>query len=146
MLTLKLVIKTNFIAFCFLIFVNGKKDVVIKFNLLLFLWPIAVNRVAHLSCAHCHTMLVYPYGAPSVKCAICHYVMNIGVIIEFAICCFCCCVIHNFLPQFKVHCFFMIMCDRWTTRPPQFQLHVGLMRLRLCLHQLHLYAYFPTSC
>ncbi|ONK54865.1 uncharacterized protein A4U43_UnF10340 [Asparagus officinalis] len=37
------------------------------------------NQVAHVSCAQCRTTLMYPYGAPSVKCAICHYVTNVGM-------------------------------------------------------------------
>ncbi|KAG6476120.1 hypothetical protein ZIOFF_065356 [Zingiber officinale] len=41
--------------------------------------PIA-DRLTHLSCAHCHTMLVYdPYGAPFLKCSTCHYMLNIAV-------------------------------------------------------------------
>lgn len=39
----------------------------------------ATNQVAHVNCGNCRTTLVFPYGAPSVKCAICHYVTNVGV-------------------------------------------------------------------
>lgn len=49
-------------------------------NLFFFNALEAANQVAHVSCAQCHTTLMYPYGAPSVKCAICHYVTNVGVI------------------------------------------------------------------
>ncbi|TYK13370.1 vacuolar protein sorting-associated protein 2-like protein 2 [Cucumis melo var. makuwa] len=35
--------------------------------------------VAHVNCGNCRTTLVFPYGAPSVKCAICHYVTNVGI-------------------------------------------------------------------
>ncbi|MBA0774611.1 hypothetical protein Gotri_009810, partial [Gossypium trilobum] len=34
--------------------------------------------MAHINCGHCRTTLMYPYGAPSVKCAVCHYVTNVG--------------------------------------------------------------------
>lgn len=40
---------------------------------------VATNHVAHVNCGHCRTTLMYPYGAPSVKCAVCHYVTNVGV-------------------------------------------------------------------
>lgn len=46
----------------------------------------AVNQVANVRCGHCHTTLMYPYGAPSVKCAICHYVTNVGVNFETVVC------------------------------------------------------------
>ncbi|KAJ0017572.1 hypothetical protein Pint_11400 [Pistacia integerrima] len=39
----------------------------------------ATNQVAHVNCGHCRTTLMYPYGAPSVKCAVCHYVTNVGM-------------------------------------------------------------------
>ncbi|MBA0719962.1 hypothetical protein Golax_007607, partial [Gossypium laxum] len=38
--------------------------------------------MAHINCGHCRTTLMYPYGAPSVKCAVCHYVTNVGTISE----------------------------------------------------------------
>ncbi|MBA0724003.1 hypothetical protein Golax_020714 [Gossypium laxum] len=38
----------------------------------------APNQIAHINCGHCRTTLMYPYGAPSVKCAICQYVTNVG--------------------------------------------------------------------
>jgi LSD1 subclass zinc finger protein len=38
------------------------------------------NQVAHVNCGNCFTTLVYPYGAPSVKCAVCHYVTSVGQI------------------------------------------------------------------
>ncbi|KAB1201655.1 Protein LSD1 [Morella rubra] len=37
------------------------------------------GQVAHVNCANCRTTLMYPYGAPSVKCAVCHYVTNVGM-------------------------------------------------------------------
>lgn len=40
---------------------------------------------AHVSCGNCRTMLMYPYGAPSVKCAVCHFVTNVNVSI-FILC------------------------------------------------------------
>jgi LSD1 subclass zinc finger protein len=41
----------------------------------------AVNdtATAQINCGNCRIMLMYPYGAPSVKCAVCHYITNIGV-------------------------------------------------------------------
>ncbi|KAL6538740.1 hypothetical protein OROGR_012728 [Orobanche gracilis] len=36
------------------------------------------NNVAHVNCGNCHTMLMYPGGAPSVKCAICHFITNVN--------------------------------------------------------------------
>uniref|UniRef100_A0A0D9VWQ2 Zinc finger LSD1-type domain-containing protein n=1 Tax=Leersia perrieri TaxID=77586 RepID=A0A0D9VWQ2_9ORYZ len=38
-----------------------------------------LNNIAHVSCGQCRTTLMYPYGAPSVKCAICHYITNTGM-------------------------------------------------------------------
>ncbi|KAF5733595.1 hypothetical protein HS088_TW16G00035 [Tripterygium wilfordii] len=34
----------------------------------------ASNQVAHVNCRNCRMTLMYPYGAPSVKCAVCQYV------------------------------------------------------------------------
>ncbi|KAL8265241.1 hypothetical protein R6Q59_023371 [Mikania micrantha] len=36
------------------------------------------NQLAQVSCANCRTMLMYPFGAPSVKCAVCHYITNVN--------------------------------------------------------------------
>lgn len=41
--------------------------------------PPAHNNIAHVNCGNCHTMLMYPAGAPSVKCAICHFITNVNV-------------------------------------------------------------------
>ena len=38
-----------------------------------------VSNVAHVNCGNCRTTLMYPYGAPSVKCAVCHYITNVNV-------------------------------------------------------------------
>ena len=38
------------------------------------------NQVAQVNCGNCFTTLMYPYGAPSVKCALCHFVTNVGQI------------------------------------------------------------------
>ncbi|XP_057812193.1 protein LSD1-like isoform X4 [Salvia miltiorrhiza] len=40
--------------------------------------PPAPSNVAHVNCGNCHTMLMYPAGAPSVKCAICHFITNVN--------------------------------------------------------------------
>ena len=39
----------------------------------------AVSSIAHVNCGQCQTVLMYPYGASSVKCAICNFITNIGV-------------------------------------------------------------------
>nr|KYP67604.1 hypothetical protein KK1_023948 [Cajanus cajan] len=39
----------------------------------------ASNQVAHVHCGNCRTTLMYPYGAPSVKCALCHYITNVSM-------------------------------------------------------------------
>lgn len=38
----------------------------------------ASNQYAHVNCGNCRTMLMYPSGAPSVKCAICQFITNVG--------------------------------------------------------------------
>ncbi|KAK3006738.1 hypothetical protein RJ639_016089 [Escallonia herrerae] len=35
------------------------------------------HNLAHVNCGNCHTMLMYPYGAQSVKCAVCQHVTNV---------------------------------------------------------------------
>lgn len=40
------------------------------------------NQVAHINCGNCRTTLMYPYGAPSVKCAVCQFVTNVGVSLD----------------------------------------------------------------
>ena len=37
-------------------------------------------QVAQVNCGNCFTTLMYPYGAPSVKCALCHFFTNVGQI------------------------------------------------------------------
>ncbi|OEL24052.1 hypothetical protein BAE44_0014923, partial [Dichanthelium oligosanthes] len=37
-----------------------------------------VSSIAHVNCGQCQTVLMYPYGAPSVKCAICNFITNVG--------------------------------------------------------------------
>ncbi|KAJ8449933.1 hypothetical protein Cgig2_029295 [Carnegiea gigantea] len=44
----------------------------------------APNQVATVRCGSCQMTLMYPYGAPSVKCAVCHFVTNVGVSIDFS--------------------------------------------------------------
>ncbi|GAY33820.1 hypothetical protein CUMW_008170 [Citrus unshiu] len=39
----------------------------------------APNQFAHVICGHCRTTLMYPHGAPSVKCAVCQYVTNVNM-------------------------------------------------------------------
>ncbi|KAH9606215.1 hypothetical protein KSS87_010264 [Heliosperma pusillum] len=38
----------------------------------------APNQVATVRCGGCQMTLMYPYGAPSVKCAVCQYITNVG--------------------------------------------------------------------
>lgn len=56
----------------------------------------ASSQVAHVNCGNCRTTLMYPYGAPSVKCAVCHYVTNVGVSID------------DFFEPLAYHCYSMI--------------------------------------
>lgn len=48
----------------------------------LIIAKIASSQVAHINCGNCRTTLMYPYGAPSVKCAVCQYVTNASVSID----------------------------------------------------------------
>lgn len=38
----------------------------------------SINQFATVRCGSCQMALMYPYGAPSVKCAVCHYITNVG--------------------------------------------------------------------
>ncbi|KAF9685519.1 hypothetical protein SADUNF_Sadunf03G0063000 [Salix dunnii] len=46
-------------------------------NLLLF--NHSTNQVAHVNCGSCRMLLMYQYGARSVKCAVCSFVTPVGV-------------------------------------------------------------------
>ncbi|KAK2975288.1 hypothetical protein RJ640_022737, partial [Escallonia rubra] len=37
------------------------------------------HHLAHVNCGNCRTMLMYPYGAQSVKCAVCQHVTNVNM-------------------------------------------------------------------
>ncbi|KAF8104388.1 hypothetical protein N665_0172s0022 [Sinapis alba] len=37
------------------------------------------NQTAHINCGHCRIILMYPYGASSVKRAVCQYVTNVNM-------------------------------------------------------------------
>ncbi|AEE84322.1 LSD1 zinc finger family protein [Arabidopsis thaliana] len=37
------------------------------------------SQVAQINCGHCRTTLMYPYGASSVKCAVCQFVTNVNM-------------------------------------------------------------------
>ncbi|KAF3510497.1 hypothetical protein F2Q69_00009206, partial [Brassica cretica] len=37
------------------------------------------NQFAHINCGNCRTTLMYPYGASSVKCAVCQFVTNVNL-------------------------------------------------------------------
>lgn len=49
----------------------------------MFIWVLPffllAPNIAHINCGNCHTTLMYPYGAPSVKCAVCQYITNVNV-------------------------------------------------------------------
>ncbi|XP_057476984.1 protein LSD1-like [Actinidia eriantha] len=36
------------------------------------------NQVAHVNCGNCRMLLMYQYGARSVKCAVCNFVTSVG--------------------------------------------------------------------
>lgn len=40
---------------------------------------IAANQVAHVNCGNCRMLLMYQYGARSVKCAVCSFVTPVTV-------------------------------------------------------------------
>ena len=37
------------------------------------------NQMAHITCGGCFATLMYPSGAPSVKCAVCQFLNATGV-------------------------------------------------------------------
>lgn len=39
----------------------------------------SANQVAHVDCGNCRMLLMYQYGARSVKCAVCNFVTSVGV-------------------------------------------------------------------
>lgn len=44
---------------------------------------VTANQVAHVNCGNCRMLLMYQYGARSVKCAVCNFVTSVGVCIRF---------------------------------------------------------------
>uniref|UniRef100_A0A166D6A4 Zinc finger LSD1-type domain-containing protein n=1 Tax=Daucus carota subsp. sativus TaxID=79200 RepID=A0A166D6A4_DAUCS len=48
-----------------------------------FAGPVNANQVAQVNCGNCQMLLMYQYGARSVKCAVCQFVTSVGVSIEF---------------------------------------------------------------
>ena len=38
----------------------------------------SANQVAHVNCGNCRMLLMYQYGARSVKCAVCNFVTSVG--------------------------------------------------------------------
>ncbi|MBA0845877.1 hypothetical protein Goarm_023224 [Gossypium armourianum] len=40
---------------------------------------LTANQVAHVNCGNCRMLLMYQYGARSVKCAVCNFVTSVGV-------------------------------------------------------------------
>ncbi|GJN12382.1 hypothetical protein PR202_ga30655 [Eleusine coracana subsp. coracana] len=43
------------------------------------LFSVPANQVAHVNCGNCRMLLMYQYGARSVKCAVCNFVTSVGV-------------------------------------------------------------------
>lgn len=68
---------------------NGMFQMVIWFvmlieGLILLRMGIAIaNQVAHVNCGNCRMLLMYQYGARSVKCAVCNFVTSVGVSLIF---------------------------------------------------------------
>jgi LSD1 subclass zinc finger protein len=44
-----------------------------------FFAPLAEHQVGKVYCGQCDTLLMYPFGAPAVKCSNCLFVTDIGV-------------------------------------------------------------------
>lgn len=44
-----------------------------------FFWAATNNQVTTINCGNCHITLMYPVGAPSVKCAVCQFITHTGV-------------------------------------------------------------------
>ena len=40
---------------------------------------LTANQVAHVNCGNCRMLLMYQYGARSVKCAVCQFITSVGV-------------------------------------------------------------------
>ncbi|KAK4485585.1 hypothetical protein RD792_008228, partial [Penstemon davidsonii] len=47
--------------------------------LICFGFLLLASNIAHVNCGNCRTTLMYPYGAPSVKCAVCQYITNVNM-------------------------------------------------------------------
>ncbi|WZZ59787.1 hypothetical protein YC2023_059894 [Brassica napus] len=43
----------------------------------------SANQVAHVNCGSCRMLLMYQYGARSVKCAVCSFVTPVEIILSF---------------------------------------------------------------
>ncbi|KAB5573897.1 hypothetical protein DKX38_001091 [Salix brachista] len=43
------------------------------------IYNMTANQVAHVNCGSCRMLLMYQYGARSVKCAVCNFVTPVGV-------------------------------------------------------------------
>ncbi|KAG6788651.1 hypothetical protein POTOM_004724 [Populus tomentosa] len=51
----------------------------IKFGDKQQIYNMTANQVAHVNCGSCRMLLMYRYGARSVKCAVCNFVTPVGV-------------------------------------------------------------------
>jgi LSD1 subclass zinc finger protein len=40
---------------------------------------VAAHEVGNVRCGRCEILLIYPLGAPAVKCSLCFFVTEIGV-------------------------------------------------------------------
>ncbi|CAI9782931.1 unnamed protein product [Fraxinus pennsylvanica] len=56
----------------------GRLEKVLQFETISINLAPAPN-IAHVNCGNCRTTLTYPYGAPSVKCAVCQYITNVNM-------------------------------------------------------------------
>ena len=45
----------------------------------------SAHQVGNIKCENCYALLMYPYGAPAVRCSCCRFVTEIGVNAIFSI-------------------------------------------------------------
>ena len=55
------------------------------FHLTIKIYMVTANQVAHVNCGNCRMLLMYQYGARSVKCAVCNFVTSVGVSMNFLV-------------------------------------------------------------
>lgn len=52
---------------------------------LLGLLSLTDHQIGNVNCANCEVLLMYPYGAPKVKCSCCHSITDVGVSCNFIV-------------------------------------------------------------